>query len=244
MHELPPPQRGRRSGEIIAASWATLDYLHTLFRDRAAGSLDFFTRTSSTSAETAKLWRSGLTQRQGCRGRGAMCIHCTRRALGVQIFRCATRQPHEATLHRHHTPQYNSHTSWEYINSLQIMAKWTRKELVALRVERIVRSLFIQLAQYFFCAQYTRRIRAPPKNHRHHASPSQLTSNTTTTQPHIPLTNTTQRTRDSTTHLPRPSNTDTHEAWATVVLEVVHTFVVPIVVFEVPKVVSANVFKR
>ena len=35
----------RDADESIAATWAALDDLHTVFRDRPAGSLDFFTRT-------------------------------------------------------------------------------------------------------------------------------------------------------------------------------------------------------
>ena len=87
-----------------------------------------------------------------------------------------------------------------------------------------MRSLFIQLAQYFF-AQYTRRIRAP-----------RVTSKKKTQAPHITITaylkhnhhttthptNTTQRTGEATQHHASPTtfhpNTDTHEAWGTVVL--------------------------
>ena len=34
----------RDADEFVAASWAVLDDMHTLFSDRAAGGLDFFTR--------------------------------------------------------------------------------------------------------------------------------------------------------------------------------------------------------
>ena len=34
----------RDAGEFIDVCWAALDDLHTVLRDRAAGSVDFFTR--------------------------------------------------------------------------------------------------------------------------------------------------------------------------------------------------------
>ena len=67
----------RDAGEILAVSWAALDYLHTLFGDRAAGSLDFFTH------EGRSLPTRQSSDDLDAKAKLPMCFHCTWRALGV-----------------------------------------------------------------------------------------------------------------------------------------------------------------
>ena len=73
----PPRQCCRCSGRRCdrgADEFIALDDLHTLFREHAAGGLDFFTRMGADVRRVdGKALTSELKQRQGCRERGAMC---------------------------------------------------------------------------------------------------------------------------------------------------------------------------
>ena len=61
-------------GDRGADEFIALDDLHTLFREHAAGGLDFFTRMGADVRRVdGKALTSELKQRQGCRERGAMC---------------------------------------------------------------------------------------------------------------------------------------------------------------------------
>ena len=55
----------RDAGEIIAASWSALDSLHTLFRDRAAGGWDFFTRMRADVCPDGKALTIGADAEAG-----------------------------------------------------------------------------------------------------------------------------------------------------------------------------------
>ena len=116
---------------------------------------------------------------------------------------CAARDTRNSTA----TTRRNTTTTRHECSEIpsQGMERCTHEELITFCVELIVCSFLHKLIK-FFCKHHARRIRAPrvtPKNHERHASPSQLTSNTTITQPHIPRAPlNAPQTQHSTTHLP------------------------------------------